>query len=139
MKKVILLLLLIVPLAGFAQRKLAVDTITYERDTIIKYRITGEYTGHWFLVVDSLAGTLDSTIELVVADDVLNAHPTSTFPDDSVFVRYTENAIDTLTVNGEYSFFWDQPISYDYVGLKITKNNATKWHIYWKRILYNWR
>ena len=84
----------------------------------------------------SLAGTLDATAELVVANDINNDLPSSTFPNDSVFVRYTSNMTETIDENGEYSFFWDTPLTYDYIGLKLTLNNVTKWHVYWKRKIY---
>lgn len=133
MKKLILLLLL-VPIFAMGQGADPIpykDTITYERDTIVKFILSDNYTGHIYFIVDSLAGTLDGVAELVVADDVNNNSPT-TYPADSLFLRYTSAMTKTLSANGAYSFAWDTPLGYDFVGLKLSKNNITKWHINYK-------
>jgi hypothetical protein len=133
MKKLIIFLLACLPMLGMAQ--IAPDTITNVKDTILVQKITMEHTGNWYIVVDSLTGTLDGTVEFVVANDPENSEAT-TQPHDSLFVRYSANMVDSLTANGAYSFYWDEPISFDYIGLKFTDNNITKWHINWKLKLF---
>ena len=133
MKRLLLIALLFVPMLIMAQDPIPLrDTITYERDTIIKIPLTDDYVGHIYYVVDSLTGTLDGVAQLVVADDLDNNSPTAPAPADSLFIRYTTPMTTTIDANGAYSFAWDLPLGYDWLGLKITINNITKWHIGYK-------
>ena len=129
MKKLTILLLLIIPLATFAQTAQKIGTLTVESDTIIRYRVTNpNHLMQWMVKADTLAGTLDGTIELVVANDLLSTNIPSSTVADSLFVRLDAVLCDTLSAVGVYGFEHDF-LPYDYVGLKFTLNNITKWHI----------
>ena len=139
MKQFLFIILTLFSLSAIGQVRNPIplkDTITNERDTIVKFIISDEYNGHIYFVVDSLTGTFDGLAELVVADDVDSNYPSSTFPHDSLFLRYTHTMSETIDANGAYSFMWDQPLGYDYVGLKLTLNSITKWHINYKTRLF---
>ena len=135
MKKLLLILLLIIPLTGFAQR-VYTDTLTVETDTIIKFRIFDpNFLVGWYAYADTLEGTLDGTVEFVVADDLSeNGYPSDPATiADSLFVLYNPGLRDTLDAVGPYGFKFNS-VPFDYGGIKFTVNNTTKWFIPYKLI-----
>ena len=133
MKKLLVAILIAIPAMAFSQTQyLSVgggevvmkDTITNERDTLIKHRVSADYTWSWHVLADTLEGTLDGLIEVYVA----NYDPRST-PPDSAFIRLEPNVADTLSSTGAYSY-WDADGSpYMWSALKITQNSITKWDL----------
>ena len=138
MKKILLLaFMLTLTVSMFSQTQvlqqgnesLYLDTLTNERDTIIKHRISAEYEWAWQTLADTLDGTADATIELVVA-----LAPMGTTPPDSAFTRLAINMRDTLalysTASADPPFLYDPDGSpYNWIGLRFTVNSVTKWDI----------
>jgi len=135
MKKLLIILLLIIPLSSFAQR-VYTDTLKVETDTIIRYRVFDpNFLEGWYFYADTLAGTLDGTIEIVVANDFSeNGYPgdPALIP-DSLFVLFDSGLVDTLDAVGPYPFLY-KDIPFDYIGARFTLNNITTWFIPYKRI-----
>ena len=133
MKKLILILALMIPLASFAQR-VYTDTLTIEADTILKYRVFDfNFLEGWYVYADTLEGTLDGTMEVVVADDLSEmGYPGDPLlVPDSLFVLFNPGLRDTLDAVGPYGFKF-RYIPFDYVGIRIKVNNITKWFIPYK-------
>ena len=135
MKKLLLMLIMLAPLLVMGQR-VYTDTLTAETDTIIRFRVyDANFTEGWYFYADTLEGTLDATIEIVVANDLSeNGYPgdPSLVP-DSLFVLFDSGLVDTLSAVGPYAFQY-RYIPFDYIGVRFTLNNVTKWFIPYKRI-----
>ncbi len=139
MKTKLLLLFLIVPLFIFAQRPPKVDSLVIEGDTIIKYRITSSnQIASWYIYADSLQGTLDGTVSIVVCNDMIKNKYSPTEPADSLFTTLSSNMTSTLSANGPYPFYDPDGTPFEWYGLKFTVGNITKWHIKWE-LLYQRR
>lgn len=138
MKKLILLgFALAISMSMFSQTQvlssgaetLIKDTLTNEQDTIIKHRISGDYSWAWHVLVDTLTGTPDATVELVVALGDYGATPP-----DSAFARMGTNMIGTLALYSTasadpISFYSEDGIPYSWIGLRFKKESITKWDI----------
>ena len=129
MKKLILLLLLIA--SGFAvnaQQTVLTksDTVTFERDTIVKIRVTANWDYKLTIVVDSTAGTKDGVVSIRTA-------PEDT---DSLFLLDHVNFTDVMSTDTVFAYESDNT-SLGYLGIKIVKNNLTKYYITW--FLEFWR
>jgi len=133
MKKLIFLLLVCLPIMAIGQTRYHVlDSLTIESDTTIYYQMVNSKNFSFHIFADSLAGTLDGTVELVAAntfDDTNNFRSTAE-PTYTSFARYTASMTETLSANGYYSFF-NVDNSYEWIGLKFTVGNISKWHIKW--------
>jgi hypothetical protein len=134
MKKLILILLLAVPILAMGQRRTAMmDTaVTITTDTIIKLKVITSKNWSWHFDVSELAGTLDATVELVVADafSTKKTYNALTAPADAYFIRYSDNMIRTLSSNTIYSFYKND-LNYEFIGLEITMNNCTSMVLDW--------
>jgi len=137
-KKIILSLALIGMVIGLqAQvRRQYLDTISYERDTIIYYHTeNGAVYGTWYVYADTLEGTKNGLIELVIANDYLYGVASSRAMPDSLFVRYSSVSYDSLTAVKPILFKIEQPLYCDYVGLRFSLDSISKWHFYSKLML----
>ena len=126
MKKLILIFAMMIPVLAMGQKSI-VDSLTVETDTIVRYRITNaNYLTSWYMYADSLQGTLDGTVKLVVANDLDDSNvpaSASTIP-DSLFMQLDVGLVDTLNALKPYAFF-DEPIPFDYIGLEYNGLDIT--------------
>ena len=128
-----LLTLLLFSLCGSAQKWLSVsssemvvkDTITNERDTMIKYRFSDTYEWSWHIKPDTLEGTLDAIVEILGC----NYDYDTIAPPDSLFVSLSSDMTDSLTSTDPVSFHDTDGSPYMWYALKITQNSVTKWDI----------
>ena len=135
MKKLILTLMLLAPILLMGQR-VYTDTLSVATDTIIRYRVFDpNFQEGWYFYAETLAGTPDATIQIVVANDPSsNGYPTDpALISDDLFMEYNAGLSDTLTAVGPYAFQY-RYIPFDYVGAKITINGVTTISMPFKRI-----
>jgi len=135
MKKLLLIIALTAPLLVMGQRVFT-DTLTAETDTIIRFRVFDpNFVEGWYFYADTLQGTLNATIQIVVASDpATNGYPTDpALIPDSLFMPYNVGLVDSLTEVGPYSFQY-RYIPFDYIGAKIDINGVTKIFMPYKRI-----
>ena len=133
MKKLALIILILLPVMAFGQSRFRdIDSLHVTSDTIIIRKIIDSKNWNWHVRIDSIAGTKDGTLELVVADSFDEAYDFSnlTSPPDSAFVRYADNMTYTLTTNTYYSFY-KPDLSYEFIGLRITMNSSTAMQVKW--------
>ena len=131
MKTKLLILMLVIPSLVFAQQVTRLDSLVVEGDTTIAYRITSSnQIASWYVYADSLQGTLDGTVEVVVCNDMVARGRTQ--PADSLFDLLSANMTKTLSANGPYIFYDQDGLPFEWYGLRFTQNNITKWHMKWE-------